>query len=455
MDDQDLYQRYNDQQRGKLLGMVTDPVSIEEKRQALERVLASRTFGRSDQLRNFLRYVCEAEFEGRAQQLKEYDVGVSVLGRPSDYSPAEDSGVRTRAYDLRHKLTSYYESEASDDPIRIGIDKGAYVPRFERREWTARTEGASDESGPPAQAEHRPEVVTERRERLSRLSVAALVGAVLIASLAAYPIYRGWQQTGTRPAGTRGLTPELAALWRPFIESDAALLVSHEVRLAFYSPPTGLVVRHYQVNQVAEAGASQPLAAFQARMGAGLEERFDYADVGAVHAAFLLGRFLGPRRRDVGLKPSATLGWEDIWNNNIIFLGKPNLHPTVRYVLKQGTDFVQGIDVIRNVHPRPGEPREYLGVRSHGSGEKYSLITVAPGPQPGRHIMILGGSYAELPWALTECVTNPIHVKEIVSHIRLPSGECPPAYQVVVQMTFESYVPVKIRYVTHRISKAS
>jgi hypothetical protein len=52
-------------------------------------------------------------------------------------------------------------------------------------------------------------------------------------------------------------------------------------------------------------------------------------------------------------------------------------------------------------------------------------------------------------------VTNPIHVKEIVSHIRLPSGECPPAYQVVVQMTFESYVPVKIRYVTHRISKAS
>src|SRR5690348_13640488 len=61
--------------------MVSDLISTGEKRQALDRVLASRTFGRSDQLRGFLRYICEAEFEGRAQQLNEYVLGVS--GRSS------------------------------------------------------------------------------------------------------------------------------------------------------------------------------------------------------------------------------------------------------------------------------------------------------------------------------------------------------------------------------------
>jgi len=66
--------------------MVSDLISYEEKRQALERVIASRTFSRSDQLRAFLRYICEAEFEGRAQELNEYVLGVSVLGRPHDYS---------------------------------------------------------------------------------------------------------------------------------------------------------------------------------------------------------------------------------------------------------------------------------------------------------------------------------------------------------------------------------
>ena len=108
-------------------------VSDDEKRQALARVLDSRTFGRSDQLRAFLRYVCEAELEGRAHQLNEYALGVSVLGRKEGYSPAEDSGVRSRAYELRNKLTSYYRDEAPDDPIQIEIEKGAYVPRFQRR----------------------------------------------------------------------------------------------------------------------------------------------------------------------------------------------------------------------------------------------------------------------------------------------------------------------------------
>lgn len=31
---------------------------------------------------------------------------------------------------------------------------------------------------------------------------------------------------------------------------------------------------------------------------------------------------------------------------------------------------------------------------------------------------------------------------------------CPPAFQVVISATFESNVPIKIRYVTHRVSKA-
>lgn len=86
--------------------MVSELISADEKRQALERVVASRTFSRSDQLRNFLRYICEAEFEGRARELNEYALGVSVLGRPADYSPTEDSCVRTRAYELRNKLKS-------------------------------------------------------------------------------------------------------------------------------------------------------------------------------------------------------------------------------------------------------------------------------------------------------------------------------------------------------------
>jgi hypothetical protein len=185
-----------------------------------------------------------------------------------------------------------------------------------------------------------------------------------------------------------------------------------------------------------------------------MRETFDYADFGAVHAAFLLGRLLASEGRDVGIKHASSLGWEDIWNSSVIFIGKPNLNPAIRYTL-QGKDFVEsasGGDVL-NLHPLPGEPALYVNATTHGAGEKYALITVLPGPQSGRRMMILSGGGAELTWALAEAVTDPVRVKEIISHILLRSGECPPAFQVVVSATFESNVPVKVRYVTHRISQ--
>ena len=129
--------------------MTAASVSNDEKRMALARVLESRTFGRSDQLRAFLRYVCEAELEGRAHQLNEYALGVSVLGRRPGYSPAEDSSVRSRAYELRNKLRTYYQSEGSDDPIQIEIDKGAYIPRFS----PSRESGAERTATAPATAD--------------------------------------------------------------------------------------------------------------------------------------------------------------------------------------------------------------------------------------------------------------------------------------------------------------
>ena len=108
----------------------TETLDLPAKRQALQRVLQSQALARSEQLRAFLSYVCEAEFDGRSHELNEYALGVHALGRPAGYSPAEDSCVRSRAYELRNKLESYYEKEAPDDPVRIEIAKGAYVPRF-------------------------------------------------------------------------------------------------------------------------------------------------------------------------------------------------------------------------------------------------------------------------------------------------------------------------------------
>lgn len=428
--------------------MVSDLISTDEKRHALERVISSRTFSRSDQLRGLLRYICEAEFEGRSQELNEYVLGVAVLGRPSDYSPAEDSCVRSRAYELRNKLKSYYRLESPGDPIQIEIRKGAYIPQFQRIE--APVEPATVAAAPAPAVPVRPAPPSRPP------SFKFIAGAVVVTILAITVIYLSSVRAGTRTADPQSWTPEMAALWKPFISDDTPLVISFEIRLFFYSPSTGLVVRDYRTNQASDLPASQPLAEFRSRSGeSDLQETSDYADSGAVHAAFLLGRQLGPVHKQIGLKHSSSLGWEDIWNSNVIFVGKPNLNPAVRYSLKS-TDFADDeLGIIRNLHPLPGEAPLYRSAATHGSGVKYALITLLPGPRSGRHIMILSGAGSELMWALAESVVDPAHVKELVSHLRLPSGELPPAFQVIIEATFESNVPIKIRYVTHRASKTS
>ena len=433
--------------------MSAPAISDEEKRSALTRVLASRTFGRSDQLRAFLRYVCEAELEGRAQQLNEYALGVSVLGRREGYSPAEDSIVRSRAYELRSKLKSYYSDEAPADPVQIEIEKGAYVPRYQRRGTTTEAERPAEEAQAAAAALAERTAAAANAVRRRRIVVAA-AGVLFVALLAALRLSRPEPTTGPTGLATRARTPEMETLWKPFLDRNTPLLISFEIRLFFYAPAAGLVVRDVQTNQKEEVDQSKTLTAFREKMSADkLVDTYDYADVGAIQAAFLLGHTLD---REVGLKYSSALGWEDIWNSNVIFIGKSTVNPAIARALRDAHfDFVDSAygAAVRNLRPQPGEAAEYPNAATHGSGKKYGVISVLPGPQPGHHLMILTGAGAELMWALAQSVTDPARVREIMSHVA-PSGDLPPTFQVLIEATFESNVPISIRYVAHHIYPA-
>lgn len=99
-------------------------------RAALNRVLASPAFVASENLSRFLRHLAEQTIEGRTEGLKEYTLGVDVLGRPESFDPRIDSIVRVEASRLRKRLASHYASSGSDDPVRISLPPGSYVPIF-------------------------------------------------------------------------------------------------------------------------------------------------------------------------------------------------------------------------------------------------------------------------------------------------------------------------------------
>ena len=418
----------------------------EDKLQALELVLQSRTFVRCDQLKSVLRFVCEAEIQGESQELSEYVIGVEALGRSPGYNPAEDSCVRSRAYDLRQKLKKFYSLEAPNTPVRIEIDKGAYVPRFVR----VLTELPRAAAAPVAELPEAP-----ARAPWWRNPFLWLVAANAIVLGLAFAIWRPGPAPATARPSAADWTPELEAFWKPFLAENTPLLVSYETRLFLFAQPLDVIVRYWNTNDLSELPASEPLMRLKRQMGVKrFVESRNYTDFGTVNSVFLLTQLIGYRQRRIALKRSQDLGWDDIWNNNLVFIGKANIHPAIRSVLNRG-DFVEDISVIHNLRPKAGEQPQYrISEVGSNDGIKYAMVSRFPGPQPGRYMLILGATHAELPWALSEYITNPLSMRELVDHLRQSSGELPEAFQVILEITLQSQVPVKIRYVTHHVVEA-
>lgn len=111
-----------------------DPEKHDAVHAQLQRMLAHPIFSNSKRLSSLLRHVVEQTLASRADELKEYTLGLEVFGRGSRFDPRLDSIVRVEASKLRSRLTTYYKDPGSGDPIEIQLPRGSYVPVITCRE---------------------------------------------------------------------------------------------------------------------------------------------------------------------------------------------------------------------------------------------------------------------------------------------------------------------------------
>lgn len=426
------------------LGSTCD-LTVEEKRKAVDQVLGSRTFARSGRIQNLLRFLCEAEIEGRAATLNEYTIGVEALGRPEGYSPIEDSSVRSRVYELRQKLERFYAEVAPDADIRIVVPKGSHVPQFYRNEVP---------SPQPANLVSFSGADPSPWRRTWTMGGMFLGGALLM-----YLLLATWPSRLPSPRSAPSpemWTPALEAIWQPLLDPKTPVLVSYEPRLLVTVGP--ISVRDRRLNHLEQVASSKPIMEIKRLFGVPqVYENFKFTDFGAVHAAFLVARQLASRKADIWLKRSVDVTAEDIRSNHVVFLGRPSTDPGIRRTLARGELIDEG-GLVRIVHPKPGESSEYHDQREELApekwAEKYAVISLLPGRAPGKRILSLAAGGSEHPWGVAQYLTTPRHAREMFEHLRLPSGPLPECYQVLIKVRFKNQVPIDVLYVTHRILDA-
>jgi len=203
-------------------------------REELSRVLASHEFRSSKRSQEFLKYVVDNTLDGHADILKERVIGIEVFGRSTSYDPSDDATVRVKAGEVRKRLGLYYAGQGAQDPVRIDLPGGTYVPEFH---WAhLAPEPASAVEARDADSTHATVVETPATPKRSWsiwtraiLSALALTVVVLVASL--------WVRA--KPGN-----PVMDQFWSPVLEGSSPVSVC-----AAYVPDA---YRH-------DPGAGQPL----------------------------------------------------------------------------------------------------------------------------------------------------------------------------------------------------
>jgi tetratricopeptide (TPR) repeat protein len=101
---------------------------VDEVLDCLERILASGDFDASPRSRSFIRFIVEETLAGRQDGLTQAAIATRVFGRRGDFDPTIDPIVRIQAGRLRRSLERYYLLGGADDPVRIELPRGTYVP---------------------------------------------------------------------------------------------------------------------------------------------------------------------------------------------------------------------------------------------------------------------------------------------------------------------------------------
>jgi len=424
-------------------------ISVSEKRAALEAALASETFARSEQLRSFLRLVCDMEMAGHAAELTEHRIGVEALGRPEGYSPLEDSSVRTRAYELRQRLKRLYETEIAEAPVRIEMPKGSYVPRF----ILAREAGAQEAAAPDRVAQ---EVAPKRRIPIPGWVTGFAVG-LLVVPLA------GWL-LGARLENGTSIDPAVRQAWSPVLGQDPDVLVSVATPLHLLVSPY-MAVTPANVPKLPVARELYPLFSRYRPMPPEatlamqpVQKAVQMGDVQALTQVVGVLRSLGATPR---ILPETNSPLPAMRGRNAVILGSPWYSRTVSALLEQtpwttALDpetkvvglFGRGPQAGKKLLPRHGARGEYQ--------EVFGLVTVLPSEDhanDGRTFVIFSGLTSVGTHGAATLFTSPNHVRQLIDRLKKEAyGRLPRSYQVVVRCrASEDTLLLGYSYETHQV----
>jgi len=388
--------------------MATNSLATDARWELVTRITESSQFQKCSRLREFLLYACECALQDRAGHLHEQQIGTKVFGRPPEYNTNEDNIVRVSARQLRKRLEEYFAGEGREEPVKIIIPKGSYVPVFEPR---------TTESPAPAPSVERVSGAIQETYKL-RWQYFAWIQPVLLVGLT-LACYFLWARTHAQLAAAKAppnnaSTPN--ALWAALFNNEAdTTIVCADSTLVLLQDLTRQPVtladylsRNYFSNmeQVSRKESISRLFTKQ------------YTSMADVRIVEQLVQLSEPHWARNVVRSARNMQLRDFNRGNFILIGSKRAIPWVELFesrLNFRFKFNEGASTIRNMTPRPGEQDEYVNSPAGQPGDAYSSVAFVPNLSYNGHVLIISGTTMEATEAAGEFLTNPAYASKLFS----------------------------------------
>ena len=409
-------------------------VGREQCFQQIERLTKSHSLHSSESLCRLLRYLAEHSLDHPGVALKEYQIATEVLGRPAGFDPQSDSTVRVQAGRLRVKLAEYYSHEGVEDPIVVEIPKGSYTLTFHVR--TPQPGASAAPALVPERTEKKIEIVAPAR----RWAIAVVTLSVLLAVSVTLSAILLSQRTSTQTAAVAPVPAAYQIFWNRFVTSPQQPWVIFSNGSFVGRPETGM--RYFN-----PALDSHPFI---------LDH---YTGVGEVLAIHQLDRVFNMLNRPLRVKRGALFSLDDAKNNDLIFVGSPSENltlvdlPGAREFVFQRLDsgLRKGDLAVLNVHPEPGEPKLFLATPANQpTVDDYAVVSLLPGLDPSRSILILAGNSTFGTQAAVEYVCREDSIKELLQRLKVAKASDLKWFEALLHVKIAHGVPVTTELIAVR-----